>query len=349
MKRMSLLLIVSMVIITACDLNKPNNKTFPVITRENVGSLTQVSSYVNKWIAEMAWMSDGLSIAACCDVSGQIFIIDSQTLEANKMNISQKYYSHHLAVSPIDNLVAIITGEFQHVEIWKVEPQDLLMTLGDSENEFIEVVSFSPDGKLIATGGWDYQGIYNPTVILWDLTTGERVKEINLVTVGVAPGWDQFIKNLAFSPDGKLLAALAWDRSVHLWNIKKGSIEMILPKEEGDIQHSALTFSPKGDLLAVGNGPFTNNLRIIDINSGEIVFNLKKPKGVVRSVSFNADGTLIAACLNSAVHLWDIESGDLLTVLDTPPISSIAFNQEGTLLATTGRSDGLYLWGLPAP
>jgi WD40 repeat protein len=72
-------------------------------------------------------------------------------------------------------------------------------------------VVFSPDGKLLATGG------HNQSVDLWDPRTGERVR--NLGT------HDHLVLSVAFSPDGKTLASGGYDKVLKLWDVRGGQPE----------------------------------------------------------------------------------------------------------------------------
>ena len=64
-------------------------------------------------------------------------------------------------------------------------------------------VSFSPDGKMLATASHDN------TVKLWDTSTGKQIKTLT--------GHTNTVWGVSFSPDGKMLATASADKTVKLW------------------------------------------------------------------------------------------------------------------------------------
>ena len=72
----------------------------------------------------------------------------------------------------------------------------------------VESVSYSPDGKTIASGSRDN------TIRLWDATTG---KHLNTLT-----GHADSVKSVSYSPDGKMIASGSWDNTIRLWDATTG-------------------------------------------------------------------------------------------------------------------------------
>jgi WD40 repeat protein len=72
-----------------------------------------------------------------------------------------------------------------------------------------QAVMFSPDGKILATGGFR-QG----KVSLWDLSTGKIIRELG--------GGEGMVLSLVYSPDGKSLAAATTNAGIMLWEVSTG-------------------------------------------------------------------------------------------------------------------------------
>ena len=111
------------------------------------------------------------------------------------------------AISPDGSLLA-----------FRVEEEILLVAIGEKtllwskrmegHTDWVESVSFSPDGKFIASGSWDGM------VCLWDVSSGKEIRRMEGHT-----GW---VESVSFSPDGKFIASGSSDGMVRLWDVSIG-------------------------------------------------------------------------------------------------------------------------------
>ncbi|MEA5518209.1 CHAT domain-containing protein, partial [Limnoraphis robusta] len=102
-------------------------------------------------------------------------------------------------------------------------------TLGGHVN-WVRAVSFSPDGKLLATASGDN------TVKLWDASTGKEIKTLT--------GHTNSVNGVSFSPDGKTLATASGDNTVKLWDASTGKEIKTLTGHTNSV--NGVSFSPDG-------------------------------------------------------------------------------------------------------
>ena len=195
----------------------------------------------------------------------------------------------------------------------------------------IRSVTFSPDGKLLATG--DSDGV----VRLWEASSGREILTCN--------GHTNVVQSVAFSPDGKILASGSYENTIKLWNVKTGECLKVLQGHTESVM--SVTFNPDGNILA--SGSFDRTIRLWDIRTGECCKILHGHTKVVFSVAFHPAGEMLASGSGDpTVRLWNINSGECLKILEGPTknVFSVAFNSTGEILASGSGDNTVKLWNI---
>ncbi|HKB03464.1 MAG TPA: WD40 repeat domain-containing protein, partial [Gemmataceae bacterium] len=161
---------------------------------------------------------------------------------------------------------------------------------------------FSAGGKLVALSPSDGAGA-GASMPVFDVDSGKEIVRI------LDPG--RTIGSAAFSPDGKLLAAIGrkpneWDYAVAVWDAGTGKLVRRITGVETTA--SCLAFSPDGRHLAVGTIQRLA-VQLFDVVSGKEVRRFRSWPGVF-TVAFSADGKRLAAARSiGTASVWDVETG----------------------------------------
>jgi WD40 repeat protein len=204
------------------------------------------------------------------------------------------------------------------VSVWDTNTGETLLTL-DAESVFD--VAFSPDGRRLATtpdGG---------LATIWDASTGEALWSVQGVHSAIA-----------FSPDGKLVAApynpgfRSTADEIRIWDAESGALLHTL-----DVRTFAwaLAFSPDGSRLIEGG--FEEGLRQWDTADWKPLPTISA-SGLGRlsgGFSFSPDGTQIATASQTGVRLWDLQTRRVIVKLTGLAASDVSFSPDGIHLAAT--------------
>lgn len=203
-----------------------------------------------------------------------------------------------LAFSPDEKILA--GGTTGSAILWDTKTGKVLHELS-GHKDWVFGIAFSPDGKLVATGGANKDA----TIKIWDVESGEL--KHNLENLGG-------INCLAFSPNGKTLAC-GNGNQVSLWDVSSGKI--ITSLENYQYPPSALAFlvDEKTIITAGGARNVGKQCEIVIRNtaSGEIQF-----QTILNAFSYNnvfsADGRFLALSKINAVNtgyirVWRVPQG----------------------------------------
>ncbi len=289
-----------------------------------------------------------------------------------------------IAISPNGGLAAfgtaldnrLVDKDYQ-AKIILFNPVDLqtISTL-DGHTGMVTALAFSPDGKLLASSGYDL------SVKFWDVATGNFAGQVSDMEPANA---------LLFSPDGTKLAVIS-NRELALIDPLSMQIEQSFPDASGE----SLAFSPDGNYLFFHSG--LSGVKVIDLAAGAVTLRIPDGEALIATAmaslnefptseasgfpiityptpdtvdgfALSSDGTKMitytidrsvdsdSGAENVRLATWDPKTGDYLSEIkfasydeqlgNTDLIRIIKISPNGNLLAT-GHGSEIWLWDMTA-
>lgn len=221
--------------------------------------------------------------------------------------------------------------------LWNLEAEPKRWELAGQHRDLIHALQWSPDGRWIASGGYDSK------IVLWDPTNRKPVRSFD--------GHNGAVFSIAFHPSGTVLASASADQTIKLWRVRDGARLDTLKEPQGE--QYCVSFTADGSrILAAGAD---NRLRVWALHSTEkeainpLLETRYAHEAAVVSVVIHPDGAhALTLSRDKTPKLWSLPGLDLVRVLplqqDTPrAVAYDPLDQEALIADARGILDRVRL------
>jgi RNA polymerase sigma factor (sigma-70 family) len=203
------------------------------------------------------------------------------------------------------------------------------------DNEPVSCLAFAPDGKSLALGSGTATAT-GPEI--WLLADKSRR------ALGGEKGQ---VFNLAYSPDGKLLAT---DEAltIGLWDVAADRKVWTL-STPGSGLRNPLAFDPTGRVLA-GASQGGDSVTLYDVATGRDLRRCRRPGSLIQSLAFARGGRLLVVGDEEGLTLWEVATGAQVLHLagHTGTVNAVAVSPDGNRILSGSADTTVLLWDLAA-
>ncbi|HTK06577.1 MAG TPA: WD40 repeat domain-containing protein [Ktedonobacteraceae bacterium] len=226
----------------------------------------------------------------------------------------------------LDDEQAVILA-YTHVMLINIRSQEVLWSIACRSSH---VMALDRERSILALASKD-------ALAIWNLRNGQlihnRVHEDDIAT------------DMAFSPDGSLLAVAMYDGGIQLWYVANGQHGHLLNLEIDYGASKSIAFSPDGKYLAAGTYE-DNKVWLWNVADGRLQRMMQTHPHAERihGLTFSPDGMLLVggdiggSTAIDQTSVWDVETGRLVQSFDQKTWLP-AFSADGKLLASTYIAD----------
>ncbi|AFY57842.1 WD40 repeat-containing protein [Rivularia sp. PCC 7116] len=238
------------------------------------------------------------------------------------------------AIEDTDLSGAIVKGgDFRDTSLLYVNFQNTNLANCEFTKPFGMILSlaFSPDDKLLVTGGADGE------IRMWELESGKQILNFR--------GHNDWVSSVAFNFDGKIIASCSHSSAIKLWDSKTGECLKILRGHTNKVRQIA--FDSNSTILASCSD--NRIIKLWDVSTEKCINTLRGHTGRIWTVAIAPNNKIVASgSYDSSVKIWDILTGDCLQTLHEHDhrVISVVFSHDSKILASGSKDKIIKIWDI---
>ena len=256
------------------------------------------------------------------------------------------------SISEDDQFLITRNSDKKSVSLYNLNKKSKLLTI-NTDKKILHNFSFSPDNKIIATGGMI------DSLHFIDANSGTlEEKKFGKADGGIGCRWQQF------SNDGKSLYIFSGSSGIAKYSISTEVLEFKYDQKSGSKNYFNFALSPSNKFLAASYTDEKDQNRyvsIYDTKTGKIIYNLTniittnfsyKDTSYINyyyPLAFSKDEKFIACgSIDNIIRIWDISNGKLIKTLDAHnnSITSVSFIKNDKFLLSSSMDGTVRIWNL---
>jgi WD40 repeat protein len=308
----------------------------------NVGKTRYIYQGHTDGVNALAWSPDGRRIAtASDDFTMQVW--DALT-GRERVVYQQKNVVRGVAWSPdnsrivagcADGTVQILNATTKKPPIYIYKGHIITYHGSAQGHPWVNRVSWSPDGKYIASGDQTSDPNRTATIHIWEVATGK--------TLFVYQGHRNGIYAVAWSSNGQLIASSGYDGTLQIWEAANGTS---LATHSGFAFLFGLSWSPDGKYVAVGS---QNKLvLVVESRSGDVFTSYRGHSDWVKDVAWSPHGKFVVSGSDDGTsRLWETKTGTNIYTYkgNNGHINAVGWSPNSQFIASGG--DTVQVWEAP--